>query len=800
MRLDSLHLVNFRQHADTRIEFGSGLTGIMGPNGSGKSTLLEAIAWSLYGNSAARGTRDTIRRLGAGDGRVPVRVELCFELGGHRYRVIRTLSQADCFLDDNPRPVATTVTGVTDFLERRLGMTRSEFFHTYFTGQKELDVMNAFGPADRARFLSRVLGYDRLDVAQERLRERRRSLVAEATGLRQGMADPAVVRQTLSDTQARLSMARVRAASAERSREGAAAALEALVPEWKAARELRERVQMIRTEVRLGEGELLAAERDSRRISKELEQVGEALKALDALQREIEPLSGTGAALEEMEMLARADARRQTLLDRLRNLATEDATLAERAAQLETAPLMVAEAERRVLDVREELVRVEKDLEVRRTEWARDLQEAQTRRGDLRTQYTDLLAQRSTLMELGSDSPCPTCGRPLGNNFDSVLSQVNEKLEMVRVDGNYYRQRVEQLTPLPSPIVTAEEVRRGLQDEWQLAERRLQRIRTAVSEGGAVAEQRARLALRVNEATEALSLLPAGYDAVRHSVLRESATRLAVLEKKIASLAAVAGRGDALRQEFDTVCKATDGLRERLRLFGESLAELSQSDARHDEVKKRYQDAETRFRQCELDAVAAAGEAARATEASSAAENAAKELGERQTRLDVLETDRKLHDELDRAFSEIRMDLNSRVRPELSEISSGLLSELTDGRYKALEFDDDYRMLVVDDEDQKPVISGGEEDLCNLVLRLSISQMIADRAGQVFSLLILDEIFGSLDESRRNNVVELLRKLHERFAQVIVITHIDQVREGLDRVLQLRFDEASRSSVVETVR
>ena len=37
----------------------------------------------------------------------------------------------------------------------------------------------------------------------------------------------------------------------------------------------------------------------------------------------------------------------------------------------------------------------------------------------------------------------------------------------------------------------------------------------------------------------------------------------------------------------------------------------------------------------------------------------------------------------------------------------------------------------------KPVISGGEEDLAHLVLRLAISQMIAERAGQAFSLLIL---------------------------------------------------------------
>ena len=91
----------------------------------------------------------------------------------------------------------------------------------------------------------------------------------------------------------------------------------------------------------------------------------------------------------------------------------------------------------------------------------------------------------------------------------------------------------------------------------------------------------------------------------------------------------------------------------------------------------------------------------------------------------------------------------------------------------------------------KPVISGGEEDLANLVLRLAISQMIAERAGQSFSLLVLDEVFGSLDESRRHNVVELLRRLQDRFEQVILITHIESVREGLDRVIAVRYDEES---------
>src|SRR3982750_2851506 len=74
--------------------------------------------------------------------------------------------------------------------------------------------------------------------------------------------------------------------------------------------------------------------------------------------------------------------------------------------------------------------------------------------------------------------------------------------------------------------------------------------------------------------------------------------------------------------------------------------------------------------------------------------------------------------------------------------------------------------------------------------------MIAERAGRGFSLFILDEVFGSLDEARRFNVVELLRGLQDRFEQVILITHIEPVREGLDRVITVRYDADNGASIV----
>ncbi|MBA3892461.1 MAG: SMC family ATPase, partial [Gemmatimonadales bacterium] len=194
MQIDRIHLRNFRQHEDTELEFGAGLTGIIGPNGAGKTTILEAIAWAMYGMPAARGSRDTIRRRGAGP-RDKVEVELEFTLGAHHFRIVRALGGAQLYQDGDTSPIANSLASVTERVTRLLGMSREEFFNTYFTGQKELAVMAAMSAPERAQFLSRVLGYDRIRSAQDRLKEKRAALRARLEALRASLGDPAELDQ-----------------------------------------------------------------------------------------------------------------------------------------------------------------------------------------------------------------------------------------------------------------------------------------------------------------------------------------------------------------------------------------------------------------------------------------------------------------------------------------------------------------------------------------------------------------------------------------------------------------------------
>ena len=798
MRLNSLHLVNFRQHADSRITFDTGLTGIIGPNGSGKTTILEAVAWALYGNSAARGTRESLRFNRAAS-RASVRVELDFDLAGHRYRVVRGLTNAELYLDGASAPIANSITGVTDLLQRRLGMTRGEFFNTYFTAQKELNVMAAMGPSERAKFLSRVLGYEKLRTAQDLVRDRRKTITAEMAGLRAGMPDRDTIERIEAETVARLTAATQRLAGSEEREQAAAAHLATIAPEWERVQRERDRLQELLTDLRVAERDEEALVRDGDRITRELADVATARAELEPLRRELAGFPGLVGELQRADESYREEGRRQALIETERSVEEELLRLRERRATLDAAPPLEEEVTLALEARRRELEETQGELEAQRTEWVRDRQEAETKLQALRAQYSDVRQQRDRLVAAGEEGQCPTCARPLGGHFRTVLDLLDEQSETVRVDGAYFKARLEQLDQMPTEVRALDERRRTLTQDVGTLERKLAKTQLAVQELQQVTRDVAAKDQRKAALAREIAAIPPGYDAVRHSHLKGEVERLAPLDARAARLGALVEREPQLGRERARVEAAAGSVFARLKEMRGRRDSIRFSESVYQNVRTEHERAAAEARSAEIGASAARSELAASRTAAESAEAGRRALERLQTKLDALQRDKRLHDELDRAFSDLRTDLNFALRPEVSELASGFLSDLTEGRYAELELDDQYNVIVLEDGVPKPVISGGEEDLAHLVLRLAISQMIAERAGQAFSLLILDEVFGSLDDVRRHNVVGLLHRLRDRFEQVILITHVEYVREGLDRVVTVRYDEDRGCSVVEQV-
>jgi exonuclease SbcC len=73
--------------------------------------------------------------------------------------------------------------------------------------------------------------------------------------------------------------------------------------------------------------------------------------------------------------------------------------------------------------------------------------------------------------------------------------------------------------------------------------------------------------------------------------------------------------------------------------------------------------------------------------------------------------------------------------------------------------------------------SGGEAFKVNFALRIALSRLLARRAGAQLETLIIDEGFGSQDDSSRDKLVRAIQLIQQDFSRVLIITHMQDVKE-----------------------
>ena len=795
MQLHRIRLVNFRQHADTEIELGPGITAIVGPNGSGKSTLLEAIAWAFYGNAAARGSRDSIRRHRA-PGRSQVRVEVDFGMGAHEFRVSRGMYKAELFQDQESNPIAVSQQEVSGRVTRVLGLNREEFFNTYFTGQKELAVMGAMGSTDRSRFLSRILGYDKLKLGQDKLREVRTRRRGELAGLEQGLANEEDLIRERDQALERASAAANKASAVKGAHAAAIRLLEAKGPTWTRMVELRESVLSLDSELRVAERDVQEARREFERLDRELAEALDARTQLHVIAPDLARVVPLAEELERLEREAQAAGRRRALSGQVSEIREQIGRLQRQLTEMGDTARAANEARESLTRVREEHRQAEENEEKARTGWIRDKQDAETKRQSLRDQYRDLQKHREGVVNAGPEGICPTCTRPLRENYESALEALDRQLEEIEIDGKYFARRVDQLTDEPEDVKQAKALATEAARVVEIALQEVARCDDRSKERNQADAEQQRLNARMGELTREIEDLPEAYDAERHDEVRAEIRVLDPINRRGIELRVKAERAELLVVDAETSEKNLSDLEARFERLQRAMTDLGYSEEGFKSARAEYEMAEAAAREAEVELVSVEADQRAVVAALSLAEQRINERQERAKNALVVRRDIRLHDELDQGLQDLRAELNASMRPELVERASAFLSDLTGGRYGQLELDEQYRSLIVEDGEPKLVVSGGEEDLVNLVLRLAIGQMVAERAGQPLSLLVLDEIFGSLDENRRGLVVDLLHKLGGRFPQVVLITHIESVVDGVDRVLRVDYDQNRGAATV----
>lgn len=797
MKLISLDLKNFRQHVDSCIEFSDGVTGIVGPNGGGKSTVLEAMAWALYGAPAVRGTNDTIRSK-ASEGGAKVSVTLEFELGGSIYRVTRTLDGSgrtgSAVLQVDGKPLRSGLSEVSDAITRLLGMDYRAFFTSFFTAQKELDFMSGLDGRARANMIGRMLGYERLTKARDAANDDRKGLNREIEGLEKGLADPEDLKERKQQSQAAVTGFSEAVAQAETALKAAQTERDKLKPLKEASEQKAKRFSEIERRVELDRAEVRRTQERTTQLTKDLAELDAKRKELDVLKPDLDRYVQAGEEYKKLRALQEHEGERQRLAGQIASAEAELKSLESRLKQLSDAAEKQTRAGIALAEGEEQLKKLEQKIQSSRETRISEERGCQARIEQTEARIAQLLNKRGTIAEAGVEGVCPTCERPLADELPKVLAHFDEEAAALRSSLDQDRLRLTQLKSGASEIeklssdkeklaTQVDALRRDKAKADSLAEELDRGRKDAAARAEAIAQIRAQI-----------DKLPGGFDPIRFKELQTIHDQFQPVWSHAIELKTDLKREPDTRTELG---RLTQDLAAKTKLITENEATLKGLDFRqdqHEDLMLRHDHAARALSAAEVDTATKRGEL---NTAAALMQSIEKEEQDFKKRMDVLKQKRedRLHlQALSDAFDKLRIELNDQIRPELEAIAGELLSTMTDGRYSVLEIDESYEARIRDDGELKPVISGGEQDIVNLALRLAISQMIADRAGQSFSLLVLDEVFGSLDDMRRDNVIALLQNLKNRFEQIIIITHIESIHDAIDNCLWVRFDERTKTS------
>jgi len=812
MIIDRLILKNFKRFRDEEIHFKDGITGILGNNGTGKSSIVQAIFFALYGVQATGIAADYIVSSFASP-KDKCEVRLDFRIRGDNFSVLRTFKKGKTVTHDatfhrEGKLMATGVSQVEEAVKRTLGMGPVDFKNTIYAGQKDLLTLLDNTPAKRKEWFKRALGIDYLDAGSQKiLKERIDAKTCELTG-KEGELKAMAGRQSEEEFAAlQASVAGFHAAIAEHTkardllaikRKEYDAGLKVLAEKRTAFARLQQHEQTLRRErdadiaqAKKSEAAIaLIADEETefnriKPVADSYEPLRQRLEGLREKRNEFEKLTaGLGFATRELADLAARAGKQKNKIKELENEVQKKAELIAKV--------------RAGLGTTQEIAEDRLDAAVNFR-----LAEINNRTGTLAAQlkhYTDerekILADQKTIREAGADGTCPLCRQKLGQHFGNIEAEFEAKLQELadKAVADLEKQEklkkeksgIESLKPFLDAIRTiTEKLRQGPACEAELAEiegrhaKRAQEHKTIAESIAALDYKDDLFTACEREAAEARKV-QARFEELRKKIGEGEKEKIRLAD----FTARIAGRNAELAKVADEIKAAAFDPAEVTKL--EAVLAETDTALRNEELGIAGATKDLRFAEEKIAEYKAA-----ATQIA----HLRKEAEETKNEIELLKLTRGI-------IAEYVIYLMQVVRSRIEGEVSRIISEITGGRYEDVLLDEDFNLVVRDVDTDYPIdrFSGGEQDDIAVALRIALSRYLAELHNvHESTFLIFDEIFGSQDEERRNNLLTALRTQESRFPQILLISHIPEMQGEFANTLivEMGTDQSSRVKEVE---
>lgn len=842
MRLISLRLRQWRCFEECDLEFPDGLIGVRGANGAGKSTIAEAVGWALFGKLRQRARVGDLRRQGAPKG-AKSSVELEFQLGTASYRIERFVGgNARLWINGTMETEKSTTTNAR--VAQELDLTWEVFERTVFAQQKDVAALDpsASGPQRKAH-VERLLGLERYRRAAERARSEAKSRSSEVKGLRELAPDPNAIEELLRAAEAKAgegdpAVSAASGAHEEATRQRDQAATERDVEEARAREHgllrQQEKTCLEALENASQKLALVTVKLEERKSQAErlavIEPDAATRRAQEATMRKWEELEEAASELADTEAQLGALAYDATEAKaghaQLVEIRDEQTLLLEQRPRMASA---VANATARLKALKAVAkAGVPDDRKLAVDEGNAGLREARERLTLARNELEHDSAHVGDVETGGPETPCPTCRKPYGSEFEEILAGYR-----TRIAEN--EQKIPKLEKACATLEQSLESARAALTASETAAARLADT-SGADDPAAAAGELASVQTDLERVEERLVELARQIPVLTEASREREQLAVQWQELTVTKKALVTRAGRALKtldiETYDPEIHAlahgelerVTQLDEEARELRKALADLPHLETQRDDLSKQLTQTTLKETQEALTALAFDPDALEAikenllgrekqrddaqkqlTAAQLEAQNRSQEVKELRVRLDEARsaqkaiaeklTDMRQYEAAAMLLSKFRDEQAQRAWPQLEQVASTLLNAATDGRYADIKLSQDYQLAIVDrgEEHNLGRFSGGEQDLANLCLRLAIADWVSKERNVDIGFVILDEVFGSQDEERRQRLLGELRALGNRFRQMLVITHLPEIAELCDQQLEVTIAEDGRS-------
>lgn len=826
-----LELHNFLPYRapDPIVFDGIALACLTGQNGAGKSSLLDAITWALWGKARAKRDAELIHL-----GQTDMSVQLDFEQEGTLYRVLRrrtrtgrsskgTLDMMTLREDDSPLIINEVSQAETQrLINSILRLDYDTFVNSAFLQQGRADAFTVKTPAERKKILSEILGLDQWTRYEDEVKSILGQLSNTINVINHeiGLINDEIAKepqhqheledatQAHTEAQANLKIAEEQLDKVANSDDALRRENERLIHQQALIKQRADDIQSAKNEI----------ERQAEKIAGYQETIAQAESITTGYQQLLTARESQSAITEQLSQMQDLDKQynqlEKDLADKKSALEKDRSAI---LARIEGLDKQIALADHDDLDAKREELEAMQALDAQRDQTTKSIQQMERERSGLNATLDALRAEGTALnerlenLEAADGATCPLCGQPLTDEHrQEILADVTDERDTKREDYRRHNARISiidldtkeqqkqvdgwvlQLKNLPAlqqrygaleeQATQAQEA----QDQRHIEQAKLDEVDTTLDTETYGNEIRAQIA-DIDEQRQRI-----GYDPDSHEDIKAQLETYREFDRQYNKLEIAQMNLPEAETIRDNTQARLDKLEAAL-VEGEQELELIKDEIAVLEVKVEEEKAirieVNRFRTAVQTMYQRKSEVEQILKAISAGREKKVRLNQR---LEQTEYEQGLYKQLGTAFGKngVPAMIIETAIPELESEANSLLARMTDGRM-TLRLNTQRQKVsggvsetldieIADELGTRgyEMYSGGEAFRINFAIRVALSKMLARRAGAHLRTLFIDEGFGSQDDDGRNKLVEAINAIQTDFDMILVITHIDDLRDS----------------------